>query len=200
MAIKAVVFDIGGVLCDWTTIVKQFARESGWPYRKFYETFLKLSFDPESGSDLGRISSDEFFQRLAAAVGKPELGSQWRRRFVPGFRRIEPTYQLLDELKGRYRLAVLTNAKIGLWDEWDEGDLRRNFEVIVDSSDVHILKPDERIFKVLLDRLQLGAEQCLYIDDTEEYTTAARKLDFNTVHFTDPEKSVREIRKVLGLE
>lgn len=142
--IKAVVFDVGGVLCDWTTIVRKFALEAGQSNKDFYDLFLKLSFDPETGSDLGKISSDEFFQRLAAAVGKSELAESWRRRFVPGFFRIKPTYKLLDELKGKFRLAVLTNAKIGLWDEWKEGKLRQNFEVIVDSAEVGAVKPDPK--------------------------------------------------------
>lgn len=197
MAIKAVVFDVGGVLCEWTAMVRQFARESGWPYKKFYDLFLRLSFDPDVGSDLGKISSDEFFRRSAAAVGRPELGAKWRREFVPGFTRIEPTYELLAELKGKFRLAVLTNAKIGLWDEWKEGDLRQYFEIIVDSSQEQVIKPDEKIFKILLDRLGLPAEECLFIDDFAEYVAAAKKLGFQTVHFTDPEESVKLIRKIL---
>lgn len=200
MAIKAVVFDVGGVLCEWTTIVRKFAKEAQWSYDRFYSLFIKLSFDPQQGSDLGKISSDEFFRRLAAAIGKPELGSQWRREFVPGFSRIEPSFKLVDELKGKYRLAVLTNAKTGLWDEWQEGKLREYFEVIVDSAEVHVLKPDEKIYRILLERLKLPAEECLFIDDFAEYVEAAKQLGFQTVHFTDPEESVKEIRRILELE
>ena len=195
--IKAVVFDVGGVLADWQTICREFAKEIGLEEEKFVEVFLKYSFDPVIGSDLGYMTTDEFFEKLTACLGISKKATDWRQRLVPGFKRIEPTFALLDELKGKFRLASLTNAKIGLWDEWKEGKLREYFEIIVDSSEVHLLKPDERIYKILLERLQLKPEECLFIDDTKEYVEVAEKLGFKTVHFKEPDDGVKLIRKFL---
>lgn len=195
--IKAVVFDVGGVLCNWEDICREYASEIAMDYDKFLETFLIISFDPQTGSDLGYMTIDEFFIKLTAVLGVPEKAWEWRRKYVPGLKRIEPTYELLDELKGRFRLAVLTNSKIGLWDEWQEGNLRKHFDIIVDSSEVHVLKPDEKIYRILLERLGLKPSECLYIDDFPEYVAAAKKLGFKTVHFTKPEEGVKLIRKIL---
>ncbi|MBU2052064.1 HAD family phosphatase [Patescibacteria group bacterium] len=197
--IKAVVFDVGGVLCEWESICRVFAGEAGLNSKEFLDIFIKFSLDPETGSDLGLMTTDEFFAKLSVAVGVPEKAQDWRKRFIPGFIRIEPTYVLVDELKGKYTLALLTNAKIGLWDEWVEGRLKDYFEIIVDSSEVHAVKPNPKIFKILLDRLQLPAEECLFIDDFLEYTTAAEKLGFNTVHFTEPEVGIKAIKNKLGI-
>lgn len=197
--IKAVIFDVGGVLCDWQSICREFAGELGMDYKKFLEVFLKFSFDPKIGSDLGYMTIDEFFAKLTAALGVPEKSQDWRKRFVPGFKRIEPSYKLLNELKGKYKLALLTNAKIGLWDEWKEGSLREYFEAIVDSSEVHILKPDKRIFQILLNRLQLKPEECLFIDDEMKNVDAAKKLGFKPVHFAKPETGIKKIRQILRL-
>ena len=197
--IKAVVFDAGGVLCDWQSICREFAGEIDMDYKKFLEVFLKFSCDPKTGSDLGYMTMDEFFEKLTADLEIPEKAKDWRQRFVPGFKRIEPSFTLLEELKGEYRLALLTNAKIGLWDEWKEGRLREYFEVIVDSSEVHILKPDVRIFKILLERLALKPEECLFIDDEIENIRAAEKLGFKTLHFTEPEISIAETKKILEI-
>jgi HAD superfamily hydrolase (TIGR01509 family) len=79
------------------------------------------------------------------------------------------------------------------------GGLREYFTIIVDSSEVRCLKPDKKIFKILLQRLHLKPQECLYIDDTVECVAAAKKLGFKTVHFTQPGKSVKRIRKALGL-
>lgn len=195
--IKAVVFDVGGVLCDWQSICREFAGEIGMEEDKFIEIFIKYSFDPVIGSDLGYMTIDGFFEKLTADLGVLEKAKDWRQRLVLGFKRIKPTFILLNELKDKYRLAVLTNAKIGLWDEWKEGKLREYFEIIVDSSEVHILKPDERIFRILLERLQLKPEECLFIDDGIDNIQAAEKLGFITVHFKEPEESVKLIRKIL---
>jgi len=195
--IKAVVFDVGGVLCDWVTVVKTMAASIGADYQEFYDAFLLYSFDPKTGSDLGLIGMDEFFAKLADHFSRPEKAKVWRQEFVPGFKRIEPTFELVKELKGKYKLALLTNAKIGLWDEWQEGNLPQYFPVIVDSAEVQVLKPDEKIFRILLDRLKLPVAERLFIDDFPEYTAAAAKLGFPTVTFTDPEESVKLIRKTL---
>ena len=40
--IKAVVFDIGGVLCEWVTIVRKMAASIGVDYQEFYNTFLHI--------------------------------------------------------------------------------------------------------------------------------------------------------------
>lgn len=196
--IKAVVFDVGGVLCEWEDICKEFAKEIDVEEEEFLKVFLKHSFDPVSGSDLGWINMDEFFDKLTNELGVPDKTKVWRKRFIPGFKRIEETYELAEELEGKFELAVLTNAKIDLWDEWKEGRLREYFKVIVDSSEEHVLKPDEKIYRILLDRLKLKAEECLFIDDSEENILAADKLGFKTVHFTNPKAGVELIRKILG--
>lgn len=195
--IKAVVFDVGGVLCDWRTIFRQIAGEAGIKMDYFLEVFTRLSNDPNTGSELGYSTMDEFFKKFTIDLGVPEKAKEWSERFVPGFKRIEPTFTLVNELKGRYKLALLTNAKIGLWDKWEKGDLRKYFDLIVNSSEVHVIKPDERIFKILLERLKLKPEECLFIDDDEINIQAAKKLGFQTVHFKEPEESVKLIRKIL---
>ena len=96
--IKAVVFDVGGVLCDWVTVVKTMAASIGADYQEFYDAFLLYSFDPKTGSDLGLIGMDEFFAKLADHFSRPEKAKVWRQEFVPGFKRIEPTFELVKEL------------------------------------------------------------------------------------------------------
>ena len=197
--IKAVVFDAGGVLVDWETICRKFAAEAGINEVKFFKVFLDFSFDSKTGSDLGYMSADEFFEKCATALDVPSKAKDWRKRFVPGFKRIEDSYKLLDELKGKFKLALLTNSKVGLWDDWESvGKFKEYFKIIVDSTKVHILKPDPRIFQVLLDRLQLKPQECLFVDDGIKNIEAAKKLGFQTVHFTAPKTGVALVKKKLG--
>lgn len=49
-------------------------------------------------------------------------------------------------------------------------------------------KPDERFYKVLLDRYQLKAEECLFLDDRKANTDAAAKLGFQTMTLDSPKK------------
>lgn len=198
--IKAVVFDAGSVLVDWKTICWQFADETGVDRQKFIEVFCQLSLDPETGSDLGYMTTEEFFAKLAQELGVAEKAKNWRQRFVPGFKRIEETYQFLDEIKGKYKLAMLTNSKLGIWEEWESvGHFKDYFEVIIDSSVEHILKPDPRLFNLICQKFKLRPEESLFVDDEERNLAPARKLGFKTVQFTGPEEGVKKVRRILGL-
>lgn len=60
-----------------------------------------------------------------------------------------------------------------------------------------ILKPDPRIYQLLLDRYGLKAEECLFIDDMPVNTAAAEKIGFNTLTLTGGADTLRsEIGKI----
>jgi HAD superfamily hydrolase (TIGR01509 family) len=46
-------------------------------------------------------------------------------------------------------------------------------------------KPDRAIFQAALDRAATRPQQCVYIDDIEQYTDAARSLGINAHTFTN---------------
>ncbi|HWC72405.1 MAG TPA: HAD-IA family hydrolase, partial [Gemmatimonadales bacterium] len=68
------------------------------------------------------------------------------------------------------------------------------FETILLSGDVKVVKPDPRIFRALLDRINRPASECLFIDDLEENIAAARSLGFETIRF----ESAAQLRRELG--
>jgi epoxide hydrolase-like predicted phosphatase len=84
------------------------------------------------------------------------------------------------------RLGLLTNnareAKV-----WKEQLPRECFDVVLDSSEVGLRKPDPRIYAVLLERLGLPADQVLYVDDFEENLPPATELGMQTYCFDNRE-------------
>ena len=69
------------------------------------------------------------------------------------------------------------------------------FKAIVISGEVKLVKPDPRIFEVLLQRISNPAEKCLFIDDSEINISVAREMGFNTIHYRSPEQLERELSK-----
>ena len=47
------------------------------------------------------------------------------------------------------------------------------------------LKPDEKIYRLLIDKYGLKPEETLFIDDLAENVEAAGKIGINTIHITD---------------
>lgn len=77
--------------------------------------------------------------------------------------------QLLQDLKPNYRLAMLTNGAPGIQSAKINGSgLARYFDFIIISGDVGIGKPDPRIFKHTLDRLDVSAGSAIMVGDSLE--------------------------------
>lgn len=99
---------------------------------------------------------------------------------VPGMR------ELIQRLKasGKYAIYGLSN-----WSMETFPQARKRFEVLqqidnyVVSGDVKLIKPDPRIFKLLLDRFGLKAEDCTFVDDNPDNVEAAKKLGMQGVVF-----------------
>lgn len=99
---------------------------------------------------------------------------------VPGMR------ELIQRLKasGKYAIYGLSN-----WSMETFPQARKRFEVLqqidnyVVSGDVKLIKPDPRIFELLLDRFGLKAEDCTFVDDNPDNVDAAKKLGMQGVVF-----------------
>ena len=99
---------------------------------------------------------------------------------VPGMR------ELIQRLKasGKYAIYGLSN-----WSMETFPQARKRFEVLqqidnyVVSGDVKLIKPDPRIFELLLDRFGLKAEDCTFVDDNPDNVEAAKKLGMQGVVF-----------------
>ena len=76
---------------------------------------------------------------------------------------------LLNDLKGRYGLGLLTNGPSDIqWEKIRSLGFGHVFDAIVVAGDVGIYKPDVRIFEMLLDRLEVRASAALFVGDIYE--------------------------------
>ncbi|HXX94944.1 MAG TPA: HAD family hydrolase [Planctomycetota bacterium] len=71
----------------------------------------------------------------------------------------------LDSLRGRFRFAVVSNANGTVRDKLRRVGLAGYFEVILDSHEEGVEKPDPRIFRIALERLGARAEEALHVGD-----------------------------------
>ncbi|MBU5672481.1 HAD family hydrolase [Paenibacillus brevis] len=79
----------------------------------------------------------------------------------------EETFRILDELKGKVRLLLLTNGCPALQQEKINGvpELASYFDHIVISGSFGKGKPDLTIFEHALEKLELNADECLMVGD-----------------------------------
>lgn len=116
--------------------------------------------------------SDAWTRGLAAlGVHDEQLGKELGEMF-PAERRKRPlvyeeTFAVLDQLKGKYKLLLLTNGSPDLQQEKLAGvpELATYFDHIIISGDFGKGKPDVTIFEYALSKLELSAEQCVMVGD-----------------------------------
>jgi 2-haloacid dehalogenase len=101
---------------------------------------------------------------------------------------IEGSVAILEELADAgYELHALTN-----WSAETFPVARARFAflerfgTILVSGDERLVKPDARIFQLLLERIAHPAQACIYIDDSPRNVAAAEALGFDAIHFTAP--------------
>jgi 2-haloacid dehalogenase len=99
---------------------------------------------------------------------------------------IDENVKLIKPLKKRYKLYGLTNwSAETLPIAMEKYSFFKDLDGIVVSGDEKIVKPDPKIYEILLSRYNLDAESSLFIDDNADNIETAKKMGFKTVHFKD---------------
>jgi len=199
--IQAVIFDVGGVLDVPADLVAEEADrvELAAGLGLELEEMWRLFYDSDAWrlARVGQITDQEFWDRNLTPFGITDPAAQAafaERTFA--HKEVNPAMRaLLDDLRGRMRLAIISNATETL-----EAILAEQyrvapyFEVIINSARVGAAKPDPEIFQMALERLGLRPEQTVFIDDREHNVEAAAEMGIHATLFTD----VAALRSFLG--
>ncbi len=196
MAIKAVIFDIGEVYIKGV-------KWAQFPLSKILkrtpkEIEIAMHQNNWAQFKLGEISENQYLDNIVKALKislkfKKIIKKSLRNQFVL----IGGTQKIVKKLRGKYILGVISNhAK-----EWIDYckkhyEIDGLFDSILWSYDIGLAKPDPKIFKLMLKRLNLKAQECLFIDDQLRNIESARKLGFQTIQFQNPAQLKKEMRKL----
>ena len=185
---KTVIFDLGGVLVDWNP---RYFYRSVFNDDEKMEDFLSSCCNSEwiVAMDAG-ITAKENIARGQKACPKyaKELAlydEGWYSMFGGA---IEGTVEILKNLKrAGTPLYALTNwsAEKFPWAK-ENFPFFNLFDGIVVSGEEKIIKPNPEIYKRLLNRYNLKAENCIFIDDSPTNVAAARALGMEGIVFVSP--------------
>lgn len=175
--IKNIIFDLGNVIINYNQkkIINNFTKK---------EEEIKYIYDeifhaPEwTLTDLGDITNDEAIEiinkRNEFKYEKltQEFLHEWYKK-QPINRDIVEIAKILKN--NGYNLFVLSNMANQTYEYFKNDEFFSLCTGIVISAHEHVKKPDEKVYRLLLDRYNLNAEECLFIDDDDSgknYETA----------------------------
>jgi len=198
---RIVVFDFGGVLLNWNP---------RHLYRKLFagdeaamESFLANVCTPawNERQDAGRSFADAVAELLPRHPDQSELIAAYGQRFdemIAG--PIEGTVEILAELKrsGVPRYGLTNFSAETFRPQHQRFGFLSWFDGIVVSGEEGVIKPDPKIFRILLERYRIAPEEAVFIDDSPTNAAAATALGIHGIHFRSPE-ALRSELVSLGL-
>jgi putative hydrolase of the HAD superfamily len=202
---RALITDFGGVL---TSPLHEgflaYQEESGVSLEQLGRAMARATEEhgdhPLFQLERGEITEAEFRGRIEPHL---EDGFDLTRLRTVYFERMEPNQTMIElvrELRGGgVRTALLTN-NVREWEPlWRSKlpEIDELFEVVVDSAFVGLRKPDPAIYELTLERLGVGADECVFVDDLEPNCETARALGMLAVRFESPGQAAPAIRSAL---
>ena len=187
--IDAIIFDVGGVLLDypWRECAEE-ADVSPECRKILLEQIVGTPLWNEF--DFNNRPYDEIVEEFAGRF--PEYSEEIRHYIYSMKDHVTPywyTEDLLHALKRKgYRIYYLSN-----WSEYDHDCLEKkgvmNFTRHMDggiwSFEVHVTKPDQKIYELLISKYRLNPERCVLIDDHPENIRGAKAAGMAGILFTD---------------
>lgn len=194
---KNIIFDFGNVLVRWEPekiYTEHFGDEAKawWFLRHVADNDWRLRIDAGESQDACIAEQQARYPEYRQALAL--YRDRWRDMLtgeMPGMRDI-----IVELRKKGHEIYGLTN-----WSMETFPQAREHFPILqmidryVVSGAEHLVKPDPRLFQVLLDRYGLRAEECTFVDDNPVNVEAARRMGMRGIVFTGAEN----LRKELGL-
>ena len=196
---SVVVFDVGGVLIDW---------DPRHLYRKLFsgdepamEHFLAsvCTHEWNRSQDAGRSFAEGARLLKLQHPDQAELIDAYGARFDEMMAGpIAGAVEILAELRERGTpLYLLSNFSAETFPRaLERFDFLRWFRGMVISGKVGIIKPDPRIYEVMLARFAIDPHRAVYIDDVAANAEAARPFGIHGIHFTTPDALRAELRRL----
>lgn len=95
------------------------------------------------------------------------------------------TFNYIRELKGQYKIGLLSNANHGVIERKIPTNLLELFDDVVVSAEVGLMKPSPEIFRLAAKRLNVRPEEVVFIDDHAEYLQGAREAGMQAILYQD---------------
>lgn len=201
-AIKAVIFDMGGVILRTEDMTSRTELAAKFGLSR-HELEMIVFQSPESKrAELGEFTREEHWKNVARLLHFPESElDEFQRAYWDGDAVDEELEMFIRGLRPKFRTGLLSNAWQGTRDMTVERGYTflTAFDVTMFSCEVHLRKPDPRIFHLMLDRLGVNASEAVFVDDFIDNIEGAKAVGLNTVWFKGREDAVRQLRE-LGVE
>ena len=195
--IKTIIFDLGGVLIDWNPeyLYLDIFEGDRVKMNAFFEHVCTMDWNEnqDAGYPLAQATEDKialfpeyetliriYYGRWEEMLGEAISGS------------VQVLKKLIDN--PQFKVVALTNWSAETFPiALKRFNFLHWFEGIVVSGTERTRKPYSEIYQITLDRFNIAASEALFIDDNQRNIEGAEALCINGIHFSTPEKLIKDL-------
>lgn len=206
MPIRAVLFDLGGVVLDSPLAVfTAYEQELGLPVHTLNKAIVGAG---HAGAwarlERGELTMREFFEAFDAELAAGQIHISAEALMA----RMADNTQLRPAMLTAIRTIRSAGLKVGaLTNNWVSDDqfhkmdvLRPEFDVFIESAKVGLRKPDPKIYELACRAFDLPATDVAFLDDIGANLKAARALGMTTLKVDDYRHTLRELGALVKLD
>jgi putative hydrolase of the HAD superfamily len=200
-AIKAVLFDLGGVVFDSPLhTIASFEEDQGLPTGIVGRIVMGAGSNGAwARHERGEIDYQEFQRSLYEEAREwgveLDVGEMMER--IDSEMGVRPKMlDAVNRLRNRgFAVAAITNN----WEEIEAPSLTDHFDTVVESYVEGVRKPEPEIYRRTLARLGVAPSEAVMLDDIGANLKTARSMGMATIKVTDPEAALQELGELVGL-
>lgn len=198
--IKALIFDVGGVLIRTESRAERANLEARLALAPGASELLVFNGPKGIEAQTGLISSRDLWASVAAELGLDEAGlATFRAEFFGGDRLDNELVAYIRRLHHHYQTAIISNAMDDLLEViTHQYPLADAFDLIVGSAYQKVMKPAPEIFLWTLAQLGREPNEAVFIDDFAHNIAGARAVGMAAIHYQPGINLVAEL-EALGV-
>jgi glucose-1-phosphatase len=197
--IKAIIFDMGGVLlrtCDETPR-KELAEELGISVEHLkQEVFFS---DSAIRSEEGYLDKYQHWEKILDRLNKSNANrvKKYDEQFWSGDYLDESLVEYLGKLKTIFKLGLISNAFQGARN-WIESHYQfmQSFDYSIFSYEIHLRKPDARIYHYACSEMGVTPKQSVFVDDMLVNVDGARAAGLFAIQYKNKQQLEIELSKI----
>ncbi|HVB22620.1 MAG TPA: HAD family phosphatase [Ktedonobacteraceae bacterium] len=205
MVIRAIVFDIGGVLELDVIELVDIGLDARWERRLGLQPGeLDQRMEPvwRAGS-LGECAEEDVHQEMGKRLDmSQEQVEEYMHEMWDWYcgRLNVPMADFFRSLRPRYQTAILSNRFVGARrEEQQRYQFEEMCDLIIYTHEEGIAKPDPRVYALTCKRLGVQPTEVVFLDDLEANVVAAREFGIHAVLFQETAQAIADIQAVLWL-
>jgi epoxide hydrolase-like predicted phosphatase len=198
MSIKAVLFDLGGVLVrtEYQAPRQKLAERFGMDYEDIDR--LVFASPTAARATVGEITEEEHWLQVMKLLKQPAAEHKnIEREFFGGDVLDRSLIQFLRSLRPQYKTGLISNAWSGLRAYIEREKFDDAFDALIISAEAKVAKPSTKIYHMALDQLGVSPNEAVFVDDVWENIQACEKVGMKGILFKSAESAIKQIKALL---